>query len=108
MQNLKYNKILNHGIQKIIKNNIMKNLFLLPTGKPSRILQCLKVIQLLDKEWLSPIGNINRNIYITSDEEIKEGWFISGGLLFKANQNIHLINSNKDKKNHLNNRPRFN
>lgn len=56
----------------------MKNIYLLPTDKPSRLLQSLKVIELLDKEWLSPIGNVNRNIYITSDEEIKEGdWFLT-------------------------------
>jgi hypothetical protein len=55
----------------------MKNIHLIPTDKPSRLLQSLKVIELLDKEWLSPIGNVNRNIYITSDEEIKEGdWYI--------------------------------
>ena len=54
----------------------MKNIYLIPTDKPSRLLQSLKVIELLDKEWLSPIGNVNRNIYITSDEEIKEGeWY---------------------------------
>lgn len=51
----------------------MKNVYLLPTDKPSRILQSLKVIELLDKEWLSPIGNVNKNIYITYDEEIREG-----------------------------------
>jgi hypothetical protein len=55
----------------------MKNIHLIPTDKPSRLLQCLEVIELLDKEWLSPIGNVNRNIYITNDEEIKDGdWCI--------------------------------
>lgn len=51
----------------------MENIFILPTSKESRLLQSLTVMELLDKEWLSPIGNVNRNIYITSDEEIKEG-----------------------------------
>jgi hypothetical protein len=51
----------------------MKNIHVLPTDKPSRLLQSLKVIELLDKEWLSPIGNVNRNICITSNESLKQG-----------------------------------
>ena len=70
----------------------MKNIHILPTDKPSRLLQSLKVMELLDKEWLSPIGNFNRNIYITNDEEIKEGdWCIHSelqDLYFKDNNSI--------------------
>ena len=70
----------------------MKNIHILPTDKPSRLLQSLKVMELLDKEWLSPIGNVNRNIYITNDEEIKEGdWCIHSelqDLYFKDNNSI--------------------
>jgi hypothetical protein len=59
----------------------MKNIFVLPTDKPSRLLQCLKVIELLDKEWLSPIGKVNRNIYITNSEKPKEGdWVYENNL----------------------------
>jgi hypothetical protein len=65
-----------------------KNVWLLPTDKPSRILQSLKVIQLLDKEWLSPIGNVNRNIYITSSEKPKEGEY---GLGFAEENQSHFV-----------------
>jgi hypothetical protein len=59
----------------------MKNIFVLPTDKPSRLLQCLKVIELLDKKWLSPIGKVNRNIYITNSEKPKEGdWVYENNL----------------------------
>jgi hypothetical protein len=57
----------------------MKNIHLIPTGKPSRLIknnhsQLLLTIQTLplDRE----LGCFPQNIYITSDEEIKEGdWF---------------------------------
>jgi hypothetical protein len=49
------------------------NIHILQTSQPSRLLQCLEVFELLDKEWLSPLGNVNRNIYITNDEKPKEG-----------------------------------
>jgi hypothetical protein len=78
----------------------MKNLFLLPTEKPSRlwINNLLQGKLELSKEVLKG-SNTAQHIYITSDEEIKEGdYFISGGLLWKANINLHLINPNKDKK----------
>jgi hypothetical protein len=79
----------------------MKNIHILPTDKPSRLINYLK-----DNSWdlfSSPMPKVKevecKNIYITSDEEIKEGnWFISGGLLWKANNNIQLINHKKDKK----------
>jgi hypothetical protein len=61
----------------------MGNIHVLATDKPSRLLQSLKVIELLDKEWLSPIGNVNRNICITSDEEIKEGWVLVNGFILR-------------------------
>jgi hypothetical protein len=65
----------------------MKNIHVLPTDKPSRF-------------WMTRLGNLTRchdikpikkalgnnvNIYITSDEEIKEGdWILFQGLLTKA------------------------
>ena len=58
----------------------MKNIHVLPTDKPSRLVKndknllklCIQTLP-LDKE----IGCIPQNIYITSDEEIKVGdWFI--------------------------------
>ena len=70
----------------------MKNIFVLPTDKPSRLLQCLKVIELLDKKWLSPIGKVNRNIYITDDSEIKVGdWsYDSRGFVEKVDESYDL------------------
>jgi hypothetical protein len=58
----------------------MKNIHIIPTDKPSRLIknnhsQLLLTIQTLplDKE----LGCFPQNIYITSDEEIKEGdWFM--------------------------------
>jgi hypothetical protein len=54
----------------------MKNLFLLPTDKPSRLIlnsnnKLLLTIQMLPKD--SEIGCYPQNIYITNDEEIEEG-----------------------------------
>ena len=82
----------------------MKNLFIIPTDKPSRLIHndanelCYQSNKSSknDRKWMY---RKKFNIYITSDEEIKEGdWYITDGLLWKANRNIHLINSNKDKK----------
>jgi hypothetical protein len=68
-----------------MENN--KNIWLLPTNEPSRLyfnnndknLQFCKV----DKKC-TPL-KINQNIYITSDEEIKEGdWYIYGERILQA------------------------
>jgi len=48
----------------------MKNIHLLPTDKPSRLISSGKEFTLLQK---STIDKRCKNIYITSDEEIKEG-----------------------------------
>ena len=54
----------------------MKNVHIIPTDKPSKLLQTSFELLLLDipsNKWKYP----NVNIYITSTEEIKEGdWFI--------------------------------
>lgn len=50
----------------------MKNLYLIPTDKPSRLLKSafgLKLLPTTSNGW----GKPNQNIYIASDEEIKEG-----------------------------------
>jgi hypothetical protein len=52
----------------------MKNIHILPTGKPSRLFvdidnNKLKITQPLSGEYM-----MNQNIYITSDEEIKDDW----------------------------------
>jgi len=56
----------------------MKNIHILPTDKPSRLLQKVSGLQLhqIPFEDVNKIG-CNRHIYITSDEEIKgEDWYI--------------------------------
>jgi hypothetical protein len=59
----------------------MKNLHLLPTSKPSRLTIRLKTGELMFsyKEFVNQQSdgitlNQNQHIYITSDEEIKDGW----------------------------------
>ena len=51
----------------------MKNLHILPTDKPSRLIQAENDELMLLNELYENTHNINKHIYITSDEEIKEG-----------------------------------
>ena len=51
----------------------MKNIHLLPTDKPSRLIQAEDDELMLLNELYENTYNINKHIYITSDEEIKEG-----------------------------------
>jgi hypothetical protein len=65
----------------------MKNIHLLPTDKPSRLFvdiddNKLKITQPLSGEYM-----MNQNIYITSDEEIKEGDYRYSGV----QNNIELV-----------------
>jgi hypothetical protein len=62
----------------------MKNLFLLPTEKPSRLFKFANELHLdtIPKDYYKKY-----NIYITSDEEIKEGdWIKWGEAIYKANK----------------------
>jgi hypothetical protein len=56
----------------------MKNIHILPTDKPSNLFKDIKNKLMFNKDWIEiPIGRANQNIYITSDEEIKEGdWYL--------------------------------
>jgi hypothetical protein len=56
----------------------MKNIHVLPTDKPSRLRYNLSNVLVLTKEAYSDYRKqVNKNIYITSDEEIKEGdWYL--------------------------------
>ena len=55
----------------------MKNIHTLPTDKPSRLIQAEDDELMLLNELYENTHNINKHIYITSDEEIKEGdWVI--------------------------------
>jgi hypothetical protein len=50
-----------------------KNIHILPTDKPSRLRYNLSNVLVLTKESYRDYGKqVNQNIYITSDEEIKE------------------------------------
>jgi hypothetical protein len=54
----------------------MKNIYVLSTDKPSRLFDFMTKLMLIDKIG-DDEGNMNRCIYITNNEEIKEGdWFI--------------------------------
>jgi hypothetical protein len=69
----------------------MKNVFLLPTDKPSRLYQKENRFQLSTHpaiDWyISSASYKPVNIYITSDEEIKEGdWIKWGDAIYKANR----------------------
>jgi hypothetical protein len=64
----------------------MKNIHVLQTDKPSR-LACDFDKLILNSRLLSPILYKTQNIYITSDEEIKEGdWYINNGNLLKCTE----------------------
>jgi ABC-type oligopeptide transport system substrate-binding subunit len=57
----------------------MKNLHILPTDKPSRVFITKSEGLGFDNQILenTELNCQNKNIYITSDEEIKQDWFIS-------------------------------
>jgi len=87
----------------------MKNIHVLPTDKPSRLLiysTLLNDFRLLNEpydDWKH-----KRNIYITSDEEIKEGvnqWYLdkvlnepynSGGAQYSSKQNVIILTTDQD------------
>ena len=64
----------------------MKNIHILPTDKPSRLwTNNLRRRLELDEFPSQHPTNIAKHIYITNDEEIKEGdWYENNGVIFKA------------------------
>jgi hypothetical protein len=64
----------------------MKNLFILPTDKPSRLFTWGNKLRLGDLVGCPDyFGKLNKNISITNDEEIKEGdWCTDGSYLIQA------------------------
>jgi hypothetical protein len=67
----------------------MKNVFLVPTNKPSRLIKS-KINNIIVLEPINVTINTKYweyiNIYITNNEEIKEGdWFIDDNQIFKCN-----------------------
>jgi hypothetical protein len=87
----------------------MKNLHLISTDKPSRlILQNTKLLLSKYKEVNEGFSEFNQNIYITNDEEIKEGdWKYNelgiGSISKATKENIGGIKRDKEKgyTNHL-------
>jgi hypothetical protein len=71
----------------------MKNIHTLPTDKPSRLYNCFSNLEI--GEFVSTRDGLlvtNQNIYITSDEEIKEGdWVIQVNFEKTNTQIIHCI-----------------
>ena len=67
-----------------MENN--KNIWLLPTNEPSRFsLNSSGKYHLTNQLYTSSPNFTNQNIYITSDEEIKEGdWYIYGERILQA------------------------
>jgi hypothetical protein len=91
------------GLYNLKRNNIMKNIHVLQTDKPSR-LACDFDKLILNSRLLSPILYKTQNIYITSDEEIKEGdWVIynnelqkSDGIGFKSVDKKIILTTDQD------------
>jgi hypothetical protein len=79
----------------------MKNIFLLPTDKPSYLYKDMEVL-FYNKDFIDiPMLRKNQHIYITSDEEIKEGdWCYDDFLksVFQANSIMGVKTQNTSKK----------
>jgi len=74
----------------------MKNIHILPTDKPSRLFEFMTQLILSDK-IISGEDGLNKNIYITNDEEIKEGDLIFStktNNIFKADSIEYLESHN--------------
>jgi len=85
----------------------MKNIHVLPTNKPSSLHLLNSVLVLCDFKFGKNTIN-GQNIYITSDEEIKEGvdqWYLdkvlnepynSGGAQYSSNQDVIILTTDQD------------
>jgi len=84
----------------------MKNINLLPTEKPSRLgyltkkgKEVFKDLRLFDRLMPNILDSENQNIYITSDEEIKEGdWFTDSNNLLKRSYKLSHVQFANPKK----------
>jgi hypothetical protein len=91
----------------------MKNIHIIPTDKPSRLFKCrfkghFILDPFTDLEGCFEEGFDPQNIYITSDEEIKEGvdqWYLdkvlnepynSGGAQYSSNQDVIILTTDQD------------
>jgi hypothetical protein len=79
----------------------MKNIHVLPTDKPSRLYKSIdNELSFTDIEFEQGGFNKNQNIYITSDEEIKEGdWCYDsdGKQILQFNNKIGVLLANQQK-----------
>ena len=63
----------------------MKNIYILPTDKPSRLIQAENDELMLLNELYENTHNINKHIYITSDKKIKNrDWYIADNKVYRA------------------------
>ena len=79
----------------------MKNLFILPTDKPSRL--CFRNYYFINKDNIGEYNNVEfKNIYITCDEEIKgfenNIWVYNNGRVWLWQNTMALRSDNKPKK----------
>lgn len=91
----------------------MKNIHVLPTNKPSRIIKSQDndfiLLNTNVPNWFEiNLNTTKQNIYITSDEEIKEGvnqWYLdkflnkprnSSGSQYGENQNVIILTTDQD------------
>jgi hypothetical protein len=82
----------------------MKNIHLIPTDKPSRLgyltkkgKEVFKDLRLFDRLMPNILDSENQNIYITSDEEIKEGDYVINNLDKLIGKSIRELNSGEIK-----------
>jgi len=72
----------------------MKNIHVLPTDKPSR-LHLIEDVLMFTNEYKNSVCDSEVNIYITSDEEIKEGdWYHYFGHIIKYDSDENTLTSN--------------
>ena len=81
----------------------MKNIFVLPTDRPSFLFKDIKDNLMFNKDWVEiPIGRVNQNIYITSNEEISglenNIWVYNNGRVWLWENTMALRSNNKPKK----------
>jgi hypothetical protein len=86
----------------------MKNIHVLPTDKPSRLSILNNGKLNFGAEFISSSNAIAQHIYITSDEEIKEGvnqWYLdkvlnkpynSGGAQYSSKQDVIILTTDQD------------
>ncbi len=81
----------------------MKNIHVLPTEKPSRLIQAKNDILILLIELAENNKfNLNKHIYITSDEEIREDYVFAYGVIIKVMmfdvETLYFVNGTKAKR----------